>query len=166
MTRLCAKEDPKVLRNTLMLFSSSALFFTFILSLSLFLSSFTLHVLSNAIQRHSRHGIPRRIIILQFRRHAAHQRLFLAANSAGVPDETAEAATAAATVVILDGTATTFYARLKTVSRQFFVGRVGLKLPNTIYKEYNVTDSVFWENMLRCNRERFELGEVKVTITE
>jgi len=66
-------------------------------------------------------GIPRRIIILQFRRHAANQRLFLAANSAGVLDETVEAASAAATVVILDGTATTFYARLKTISRQFFV---------------------------------------------
>lgn len=43
-------------------------------------------VLFNATRRHSCQGIPRRIIIPQFRRHAAHRRLFFAANSAGVPD--------------------------------------------------------------------------------
>lgn len=79
--RLCAKGGSKALRNILVLFFSSARsstsFFWRLVSFNVFShSSFTLHVLSNAIQRNSRHGIPRRIIILQFRRHAVHTKGF------------------------------------------------------------------------------------------
>lgn len=99
----------------------------FSLSLS---SLFTLHVLFNATRRHSCQGIPRRIIIPQFRRHAAHRSLFFAANSAGVPDRSGVSRHhhRHRRSHPPDGTATTFYAMLKTASRRFLVeGRVGSK---------------------------------------